>query len=71
MSFKESEIESFLEKLEPKIRDYLYRTNKENRDDLRQDLIELIIRKLKSNTFHEVPGFFEVLEKETKPEKIK
>jgi hypothetical protein len=61
MDFTDREIEIIINKMEPKIKKSLMETRLENRDDLEQDLRELIIKKLKANTFQEVPDFFEVL----------
>lgn len=65
MVFNDMEIEKIIKALEPKIRKSLRETGKENRQDLEQDLLELIIKKLKDNTLKEVPGFFELLEKQS------
>ncbi len=64
MLFNDIEIEKITKALEPKIRKSLRETRNENRQDLEQDLLELIVKKLKDNSINEVPGFFEVLEKQ-------
>ena len=64
MTFNKREIEKIIQALEPKIKISLRETSRENRQDLEQDLRELIIKKLTDNSLREVPGFFELLEKQ-------
>lgn len=64
MKYNDREIKEIIQSLEPKIKKSLKETNKENQQDLEQQLRELIIKKLKNNNFKEVPGFFEILEKQ-------
>lgn len=62
MFFDDEEIEYIIKLLEPKINKALLQTTKENRADLKQDILELIITKLKNNTLSDVPDFFQYLE---------
>ncbi|WP_342566684.1 hypothetical protein MKY09_11465 [Psychrobacillus sp. FSL K6-4046] len=57
----EKEILEIIKLLEPKIKKVLLQTTSQNRDDLEQDLIELLIKKIRSNSIQEVPGFFEFI----------
>jgi hypothetical protein len=64
MYFDIKEIETIMEALEPKIKSSLRQTGKGDREDLEQELCAIIIKKLKGNSLQEVPGFFELFEKE-------
>lgn len=61
----DSEIMEILEIIKPKLKKVLLQTNSQNSQDLEQDLTELIIKKIKSNTLKEVPGLFEFIEQYT------
>ncbi|MBH0176241.1 hypothetical protein IHV09_22040 [Fictibacillus sp. 23RED33] len=56
------EIEEVIKLITPKIKKELLQTSLENREDLHQVLMEYVIRKLKSDTLANVPGFFEFIE---------
>ena len=62
MQYTDKEIELIINKLKPKILNSLNQTNIQNREDLKQELIEMIIKGLKNNKFEDVPGFFELTE---------
>lgn len=55
------ELIKIIELLEPKIKKVLLQTNIQNRDDLEQELKELIIKKISSNDIKDVPGFFDFI----------
>ncbi|SDM59193.1 hypothetical protein SAMN05518871_101617 [Psychrobacillus sp. OK028] len=57
----DNEMIKIIELLEPKIKKVLLQTNIHNRDDLKQDLLELIIKKIRSNDIKDVPGFFDFI----------
>lgn len=57
----DKEIEKILKLLEPKIKKVLLQTNSQNREDLEQDLLEIIIKKIRSNDIKDVPGFFDFI----------
>ena len=68
MKVKEEDILLVLEKLEPKIKSSLLQTDVINREDLSQDLKEMIIKKLNDGTIEsEVPGLFEYLKRKNNP----
>lgn len=58
------EILKILEMMKPKIKKVLLQTSLQNREDLEQELIELIIKKIKDNSFDDAPGFFEFINKQ-------
>lgn len=58
----DDDILKILELLEPKIKKSLYQTHYSFRDDLSQELIEKIIKYLKTIQLRKVPGFFEFIE---------
>lgn len=58
----DSEILEIIEIIKPKFKKVLLQTNLQNSEDLEQDLTELIVKKLKSNTLKEVPGLFEFID---------
>lgn len=59
----DSEIIEVIELLMPKIKKALKQTAVENRDDLEQELKELIIKKLKRGELDDIPGFYEFIKK--------
>lgn len=61
----DSEIMEILEIIKPKLKKVLHQTSSQNSEDLEQDLTELIIKKIKSNTLKEVPGLFEFIDQYT------
>lgn len=60
----EKDILVILKQLEPKLHSILFQTSSAYREDLEQDLKELIIKTIQHNITHEVPGFFDFLEEE-------
>lgn len=63
MHLREKDIEFIIDKVQPKISSSLYQTHPNYRDDLEQELKEMIVQKVKEQTLdYEVPGFFEYLE---------
>ncbi|MEO4053988.1 hypothetical protein [Solibacillus sp. CAU 1738] len=52
------------ELLKPKIQKELLQTDQQNRADLEQEIFLKILEVLKTKDFHEIPTFFELLEKE-------
>ena len=64
----DKEMIKIIELLEPKIKKVLLQTNIHNRDDLEQDLLELIIKKIRSNDIKDVPGFFDFINQQQKLE---
>ncbi|MFD1205210.1 MULTISPECIES: hypothetical protein [Sporosarcina] len=62
MDLKEKDIEFIISKVQPKISASLSQTSPNYKDDLEQDLKEMIIRKIKEGRIdNNVPGFFEYL----------
>ncbi len=61
VAMSDKEMIKIIELLEPKIKKVLLQTNIHNRDDLEQDLLELIIKKIRSNEIEDVPGFFDFI----------
>lgn len=62
MDLKEKDIEFIIQKVQPKIISSLSQTNRTYKEDLEQDLKEMIVRKIKEGKIDEnVPGFFEYL----------
>ncbi len=62
MELTEKDLELLLRKLQPKIGAVLSQTNSNYREDLEQDLKEMVIRKIKEEKIDKnVPGFFEYL----------
>ncbi|WP_313894651.1 hypothetical protein [Psychrobacillus sp.] len=55
---------SILKQLEPKLKNVLFQTSYDNREDLEQDLIERIIKIMKNNIHQDCPGFFDLLRDE-------
>ena len=64
MVFDDKEIEEIVQALDLKIKKSLKETNSQNREDLKQDLLEKIIKILKSNKIEDVPSFFDIIEKD-------
>lgn len=63
MNLNNRDITYIIAKLQPKISNSLKQTNINYRDDLEQDLKEMIIKKLKSGTLNNnVPSFFEYIQ---------
>lgn len=58
------EIEETLEILMPKIKKELYQTKLENRKDLEQEIILMIIQTVKRKTFKNPPDFKRLLKEE-------
>lgn len=58
----EEEIMEIIELVQPKIKKVLFQTEYQSRNDLEQDLMEKIIKKINNNELKEVPGFFDFLE---------
>lgn len=62
MRLHEKDIEFIMDKVQPKITSYLYQTHPNYREDLEQELKEMIVQKVKEQPLdYEVPGFFEYL----------
>lgn len=62
MDLKEQDIVFIIDKVQPKIAASLSQTSINNKDDLEQNLKEMIIRKIKEGKIdNNVPGFFEYL----------
>ena len=53
---------------EPKINHLLHQTSTNNREDLKQELYFLLIKKSKEYPIQEVPGFYEFLENKIEQE---
>ena len=68
VTMSDIELIKIIELLEPKIKKVLLQTNIQNRDDLEQDLKELIIKKISSNDIKDVPGFFDFINQHQKLE---
>lgn len=66
VDMSDKEMIKIIELLEPKIKKVLMQTNIRNRDDLEQDLRELIIKKIRSNDIEDVPGFFDFIKQQPK-----
>ncbi|HJB22722.1 MAG TPA: hypothetical protein H9946_01095 [Candidatus Jeotgalibaca pullicola] len=63
MDLNKHDIEFIIDKVQPKITASLSQTNVNNKEDLEQDLKEMIIRKIKEGEINNnVPGFFEYLD---------
>lgn len=67
----DKEIVKIIELLEPKIRKVLLQTNIQHREDLEQDLLERIIKKIRSNDIKDVPGFFDFINQQEEIEGTK
>lgn len=50
--------------LTPKIKSVLRQTDKQNRKDLEQDLILIVLSTIKRNEYKQLPSFFELMDKE-------
>jgi hypothetical protein len=61
MEWSEEEKLEMINQLRPKILKALKETNPQHRDDLEQDLIEFILKKLNDPSLDEIPGLFEFL----------
>lgn len=62
MRLYEKDIEFILDKVQPKISSSLYQTHPYYREDLEQELKEMIVQKVQEQPLdYEVPGFFEYL----------
>ena len=66
VAMSDKEMIKIIELLEPKIKKVLLQTNIHDRDDLEQDLLELIIKKIRSNDIKDVPGFFDFINQQQK-----
>lgn len=53
-----------LDMLKPKIKAVLYQTNLQERLDLEQEIILMIITSIKTKEFRKAPSFFELIEDE-------
>ncbi|GAB0171913.1 hypothetical protein LSPCS325_53500 [Lysinibacillus sp. CTST325] len=56
--------EEVIEMLKPKIKSVLRQTNPQNREDLEQDLILMVLTAIKEKDFKQIPSFFELMEEE-------
>jgi len=53
-----------IEMLKPKIKFLLRQTDLQNRDDLEQELILIILKKIKEKDYNKLPSFFELIEED-------
>ncbi|MGD9676784.1 MAG: helix-turn-helix domain-containing protein [Vulcanibacillus sp.] len=56
-------LELVIDMFEPKINILLHQTNRQNREDLRQELYSVIIKKSKEYNLDKVPGLDEFIKK--------
>lgn len=62
MELKDKDIEFIIKKVQPKIASSLSQTSPNHKEDLEQELKEMIVRKIKEGRIdNNVPGFFEYL----------
>ena len=62
----ECSFKDIIDKFSPKIKKYLSQTQRQSRDDLKQNLNITLYKKVKSYPLDEVPGFDEFEEKKLK-----
>lgn len=55
-----------IEMLSPKIKSLLRQTDFQNRDDLEQELILMVIKTIQEKEFNQLPSFFELMEEDQK-----
>ena len=58
-------MEVMLHILTPKIKKSLRETNVQNREDLEQELKEIMIKKMKEKDHEVIPNFFDMLDKDS------
>ncbi|WP_341300662.1 hypothetical protein MHB44_20545 [Lysinibacillus sp. FSL H8-0500] len=56
--------QEILDMLQPKIKSVLYQTSFQNRLDLEQEILLMIIRAVQTKQFRKAPSFFELMESE-------